>query len=860
MPDTAQITFDDWKALIGRTNAYLLGLGEPIERDDRGYSKADFHACLNAGIEPEGDLLADVGDRLIKYHRQIGADAAASVKAGLDLYGDRLDRGRAGASAVAVDGRAIVFFKYHAKFVAAVKRLPQKDRRFDRGTTGWIVSPRCLSQAADLLEAAGANVASMRTLAEHFGPCRDGDQAAEAAGASGFVVDVREDGGELVIKHEFDDGMNHVYRAAKVYFDRGTKTRRISREFRGKPVKNFGAKAKAVLDALRAKAGEVKINGSELLEAWAKDIGTEEKLELQPVESVLRDGVSLFPFQTDGVDFIESTGYMCIIGDEMGLGKTVQAIVASARTGLRTLVVCPAGLKYVWAREIEKFTDLSSYIATTDGDSGPICGIASTTRGGPSGDWKSRDFVIVNGDILIDRTVAEHAVEIGLAHAPCDIGSDVRMRRTNGGRWTSGVVHNIVCTQCKSSLEPSRPCPVCRRESGLRATLIVRNSFADGDRVSVEFVGGTVSGSVARCTKKQRVVKSVWSDTLKTAGFGILVVDESHYYKNWKAKRTKKLSEIAAHINRRIELTGTVIKSRPAELYSQLKLVAPEIAGRFVDFATQYCGGYRDRFGFHADGATNLDELHLRIKPVYLRRLKRDVLPELPPKLHSDIPVEMPTAAAARYRRAAADFIEYLKEEGKSEAAVAAKRAEHLTRITALKQLALKPKIEAAIEFIRNANKQGEKVVAFSGYNEVIEAITADFGDACVRIVGEDSAAARDAAVQAFQNNPAVTVFAGNIAAAGVGLTLTASSKVLFTDEPWTPGDKQQAEDRCHRIGQDDCVNVYTLLAVGTIDSLIHTILEEKAEVVAAVQDGTADSADTGDIVGDIVERMRPAS
>jgi len=207
--------------------------------------------------------------------------------------------------------------------------------------------------------------------------------------------------------------------------------------------------------------------------------------------------------------------------------------------------------------------------------------------------------------------------------------------------------------------------------------------------VSAEFSGGTVEGVVMRCDKKPKVVKSVWSDALKAAGFGILVVDESHYYKNWKAKRTKRLTEIAAHISRHVELTGTVIKSRPAEMYSQLRLVAPEIAGGFVDFAMQYCGGYRDRFGFHADGATNLDELHLRIKPVYLRRLKKDVLPELPPKLHSDIPVEMPPDLANRYKRAAADFIKYLKEEGDVDSAAAAGRAEHLTRITALKQARL---------------------------------------------------------------------------------------------------------------------------------------------------------------------------
>jgi len=458
--------------------------------------------------------------------------------------------------------------------------------------------------------------------------------------------------------------------------------------------------------------------------------------------------------------------------------------------------------------EIAKFTNLTGYAATTaQGDAAAICGIPGAMRGGPGGDWRSSDFTIVNGDILIDRTLSDHVVTVLLDRAPAKAAaqSAVRVRRA-GKRSTSGTVQAVMCGECKSVLDAPRPesCPTCGRESGTRAVLVIRNGVGEGDRVGVEFDGDTVDGTVALCDKRRREVKSVWADALKAAGFGLIVIDESHYYKNWKAKRTKRLAEIAAGIDRRIELTGTVVKNRPVELYSQLRLVSPRLAGRFVDFATRFCGGYRDRFGFHADGATNLAELHERIKPVYLRRLKRDVLPDLPPKLHSDIPVFMDDALEARYR--------------------------------------------------------GQKVVVFSGYTEVIDALTAEFGESCVRVTGSDDDTARDTAVQRFQGEDAIMVFAGNIEAAGVGLTLTASSRVLFTDEPWSPGDKQQAEDRCHRIGQDDCVNVYTLLAVNTIDETVNTVLGEKAEVIAAVQDGreAPESADT-DVVDEVAARMLAA-
>jgi len=892
--DTPKISFDDWKALVGQTNAFLLGLGAPVEVDERGYNKPDYPAGLFAGIEPEGSCLADIAERLIKYHRQIGRGTVDRVKEGLDLYAANLDPGRQAVSAVAVEGRAVLFFKYNAAFVTAVKRLPPSDRRFDRGFNGWFVSPGRLAEAADHLEAAGANVASVRRLAEQLvAPAAEGATESKPEPAA-LAVDVWEDNGELIIKHPFDDGLNAVYRAMKVYFDRDTRTRRISRFYKGRPVKLAALKARVVLEALRARGEAVKVSGIEKLAEWAggymdaikrdpegardmlvnvdpaignamvavvTEVSSRSAPELKPVESVLRDGVTLFPYQSEGVDFIERTGYRCIIGDEMGLGKTVQAIVAAARAGFRTLVVCPASLKYNWAREIAKFTDMTAYAATTaSGEAVAICGVAGARRGGPEGDWKSADFVVVNGDILIDRTLSEFEVVVDLDAPPSAPlpGPDVRVRR-EGKRSTSGSLERFVCSNCLSSIDVPRPvaCPTCGCQSTTRAIMVVNNGCEK--RVALEFGDARVEGTVVTSEKRIRPAKSAWADLLRDAGFDLLVIDESHYYKNWKAKRTKRLSEIAANIDRRVELTGTVIKNRPVELYSQLRLVSPSIAGRFTDFAVQYCGGYRDRFGFHADGATSLPELHQRIKPVYLRRLKKDVLPDLPPKLHSVIPVFLEGAMEERYRRAEEDFIRYLRDEGRDEEAAKAKRAEHLTKITALRQLVLAPKIEAAIEFVHSANEQGEKVVVFSGFTEVIAAITAEFGDACVRIAGSDNELARDAAVQSFQNDASIMVFAGQIEAAGVGLTLTASSKVLFVDEPWAPGDKQQAEDRCHRIGQDDCVNVYTLISQDTIDTVMHSVLGEKAENIAAVQDGAEapEGCSSNDVLDEVVGRMR---
>lgn len=749
-----KITIDDWTALVAECNAHMLGLGAPVARDDMGYNKADHGPCLNAGSIPEGDLLVDVAGRLLKYRRQLGTDRTERVKAGLGLYSDQLSsvRGRPGVSAIRKGAWANLFFKYNTVLLDILRgTVPPADRRWDRDGGCWRVALARLEVLADAMEGQ-ANTAGVRKLLAGL-TSRD----LEPVKIGGVLrIEIVEQDDELVISHPYDKVLLGAYRTIRLCWDRTSKTYRITRQ--------QDDKARQVLDAYVRLGDGVRVEGLEILKGWAEPEEEAAPVNLIPVKEVLRDGMTPFPFQEEGVDFIERTGYSCIIGDEMGLGKTVQAIIAAGRTGQKSLVVCPAGLKYNWAREVAKFTRLSAYVATTSTRIRQVPGIEDAVIGGPEGPWRDADFVVINGDLLIDAE----------------------------GRNTSR--------------------------------------------------------------------KSKWFGPLSKASFGVAVVDESHHFKNRKAKRTKALAGIlkAAGITRRILLTGTVIENRPSELYAQLRLVAPGIAGKWWMFAERYCDAYRDTWGFHADGASNIGELREKISPVYLRRTKKAVMPELPDKLRQIADVELSAAARHRYDEAAADFVSYLREIGDDEGAVRAARAEHLARLTALKQIVLKDKIKAAVEFVRNANGQGQKVVVFSWFTEVVAAVKAEFGDACATITGADNAAARDEAVRRVQEDDKTTVCAANGLAGGVGLTLTAASLVFFTDLPWAPTKMQQAEDRCHRIGQTDCVNVYVAIATGTVDETIFSLLLEKLKVVDHLQDGVeSDEEGGGDIVSELIERMR---
>jgi hypothetical protein len=312
-----------------------------------------------------------------------------------------------------------------------------------------------------------------------------------------------------------------------------------------------------------------------------------------------------------------------------------------------------------------------------------------------------------------------------------------------------------------------------------------------------------------------------------------LVLDESHYCKNPRAKRTQAVRRLASSLPDgalRLALSGTPVTNGAAEVVPQLRIL-----GRLEEFGSGTTLVQR----FAGPGEEERLHWHLR-RTCFVRRRKAEVLPQLPAKRQVVVPVAL--VNEDEYRLAERDVVAWLRslplDLGELDAKVAATlRAKRLAQLTALKRLAAKGKLAAAAAWISDFRESGEPLVVFAHHTEVQEALLERFPDAG-HLLGRDSAAARAETVRAFQDGTGPGLLICSTLAAGHGITLTRASNVAFLELEWTPAQHDQAEDRCHRIGQRDAVTAWYLLAAGTIDEQIADVLHSKRRVVEAVTDG----------------------
>ncbi len=326
---------------------------------------------------------------------------------------------------------------------------------------------------------------------------------------------------------------------------------------------------------------------------------------------------------------------------------------------------------------------------------------------------------------------------------------------------------------------------------------------------------------------------------LQTRRWAALVCDEAHYLKAGKSQRTKAIMEIADHIPRRHLLTGTPITSKPADLIAPLRVLGLlDSLGGWRTYVTRYCEGRQGRHGWEIDGASNTRELAERLRAIgMVRRLKSDVLKDLPPKIRSARVVDL-DSADRRVIAATEAELRKLLAKAPTPAEAAQHRRDAIALLGRMRHAVGVAKIPAIVEAAIEVLDEDRKIVIMAHHKAVLDGVEASLREAghrVVRIDGETSSAARDAAVQAFQGDPATRVFLGSITAAGVGITLTAASDVVIAEQDWTPAILDQAEDRLHRIGQAECVTALHILAAGTVDEAIAALVERKRQVVDAV-------------------------
>lgn len=288
--------------------------------------------------------------------------------------------------------------------------------------------------------------------------------------------------------------------------------------------------------------------------------------------------------------------------------------------------------------------------------------------------------------------------------------------------------------------------------------------------------------------------------------FGVGIFDESHYMKGRNSKRTKAVllrGGIASRCVYKWFLTGTPVLNRPIELYPLLKATKPDAIYPFTSYsayAKRYCGGYFDGYQYNDRGASHVDELAKRLKDsgFMLRRLKSEVLKDLPPKVFQVLPVHLEDRKFYEKRN-----FTFKKGEVKR-LKLADIAGGDLGEIAKLRHQLAVDKFPTIRDHLKDLFEIKEKVVVFCHHRAMISMLAEEFKNKRPAIVqGGIDAQEKFLEVQRFQTDKSCRLFIGQTQAAGVGLTLTASDIAVFAEIDWVPGNIFQAVDRIHRIGQD---------------------------------------------------------
>lgn len=334
----------------------------------------------------------------------------------------------------------------------------------------------------------------------------------------------------------------------------------------------------------------------------------------------------------------------------------------------------------------------------------------------------------------------------------------------------------------------------------------------------------------------------------------MIALDEIHKNTSASSAQGQQILKVKKATGQSIEwipMTGTPITKRPTDVFLPLRLVDGHDCGSYYLWCQDFCvyGGFGDH---EIVGYKNVNTLKNMLQPNMLRRLKKDIL-DLPPKIRYTEYIENTKYQATLYNRVIAEIEESRESILQS--------LNPMTALLKLRQVNGSPelvddtlaidenylkknaKLQRLLELIDEIVSNGEKVVVFSNWVEPLRTlykfISKKYGTCCY--TGTMSADVREQHKQAFIHDPKYSVMLGTVGALGTSHTLTVARNIIFYDEPWNPSDIEQCEDRCHRPGTTQSVNIYTLITKDTADERVHSILCRKEGIANYIVDNNLD-------------------
>jgi SWI/SNF-related matrix-associated actin-dependent regulator 1 of chromatin subfamily A len=317
-----------------------------------------------------------------------------------------------------------------------------------------------------------------------------------------------------------------------------------------------------------------------------------------------------------------------------------------------------------------------------------------------------------------------------------------------------------------------------------------------------------------------------------------VIADEIHFCKNHQASRSAKFVGLQKHSKRCWGLTGTPLMNRPFDLWGVLSAIG--CTKQFASFPKfiELFNGSVNEWGGYEFGLPTV-ECSERMKRVMLRRLKTEVLKELPAKTYQTIMIDELSAKDKKVLDLCAKELTEDDEEGTIEEKISRIDLDSLPSFESfskIRAMIAASRIPAMLEIVEEYEESETPLVVFSAHRAPIDELAKREGWAV--ITGDVKPEERTEIVGKFQDGELKGVGL-TISAGGVGLTLTRASHVLFVDKDWTPGNNMQAEDRLHRIGQVNSVLVKTMVSNHPLDIHVHNLIEYKMEMARRALDAS---------------------